>query len=234
LRIPSPDDLLDVWETGERRSPLDRALLLLAAASPEATWEELAALPIGRRDAALLDLRERLFGGQLPFYAACPACGEHLEFTGSTRALAQRPPSSDTVEVALAGRSVTVRQPDSRDIAAVARLRGVDAERALIARCLVDDDLEALGDDDLERIATALADADPQAHVWFDLTCPACGARWPAAFDVASLLWTEVQAQARRILVDVDTLARAYGWSEPEVLALSARRRSTYVAMVLG
>jgi hypothetical protein len=34
------------------------------------------------------------------------------------------------------------------------------------------------------------------------------------------------------VLGDVHELARAYGWSEPEVLALSPWRRAAYLALV--
>jgi hypothetical protein len=35
-------------------------------------------------------------------------------------------------------------------------------------------------------------------------------------------------------LLDVDALARAYGWSEPQVLALSATRRAAYLQLIGG
>ena len=40
------------------------------------------------------------------------------------------------------------------------------------------------------------------------------------------------EARARALLAAVHTLARAYGWSEPDVLALSEQRRAAYLEMV--
>jgi hypothetical protein len=37
---------------------------------------------------------------------------------------------------------------------------------------------------------------------------------------------------ARSLLAEVHSLARAYGWTESEILALSPQRRSTYLEMV--
>jgi hypothetical protein len=37
--------------------------------------------------------------------------------------------------------------------------------------------------------------------------------------------------RAERLLLDIDTLARNYGWSESEVIALSPTRRAAYVQM---
>ncbi|HEX5442676.1 MAG TPA: hypothetical protein VFW87_02555, partial [Pirellulales bacterium] len=67
--------MLDIWEVGASLPPPRRTLLLLAAACPEASGDELAALPLGRCDARLLQLYERLFGGDLAVIAVCPACG---------------------------------------------------------------------------------------------------------------------------------------------------------------
>ncbi|HEX2516118.1 MAG TPA: phage baseplate protein, partial [Chloroflexota bacterium] len=38
--------------------------------------------------------------------------------------------------------------------------------------------------------------------------------------------------RARRLLREVHTLARAYGWREAEILALPGRRRQTYLDLV--
>ena len=46
--------LIACWELGRRRHPLDRALLLYAAAEPEADPDTLADRTIGERNAALL------------------------------------------------------------------------------------------------------------------------------------------------------------------------------------
>ena len=74
--------------------------------------------------------------------------------------------------------------------------------------------------------------ADPQASVRLALTCPACAHGSERPFDVVAYLWIEVDAWARRTLAEVHALAAAYGWSEREILALSARRRQLYLELV--
>ena len=49
--------------------------------------------------------------------------------------------------------------------------------------------------------------------------------------DVGSFVWAELHAHGRRVLREVDVLARAYGWTEAEVLALGERRRAAYLAL---
>jgi len=64
------------------------------------------------------------------------------------------------------------------------------------------------------------------------LTCPACGHAFRVSFDIVSYFWSEVEDWAHRVLVDIHTLAAAYGWSERQILALSPMRRQLYVDMV--
>jgi hypothetical protein len=79
-----------------------------------------------------------------------------------------------------------------------------------------------------------MAECDPQAEVLLDLACPACDHRWPLLFDATAYLWAEIAVHARRLLREVHLLARAYGWREADVLALSAARRSYYLDLVSG
>ena len=94
----------------------------------------------------------------------------------------------------------------------------------------------------MSAAAAALVDAldaqmrrlDPQAEIELKLDCAECRHHWVARFDIAHFLWREVEVEAARLLGEVHQLARAYGWSEPEVLALSPTRRRAYLAMLSG
>jgi hypothetical protein len=80
----------------------------------------------------------------------------------------------------------------------------------------------------------ALAEADPQADIELALACPACGQVSRHEFDVLAFFWSELQAWARNLLLEVHALAQAYGWTEPQVLALSPRRRRLYLEILRG
>ena len=87
--------------------------------------------------------------------------------------------------------------------------------------------------EDLRAAALAHIEAlDPAASVSFDLHCPACDAAWVAPLDPGAVLWRKVQAAAERLLQEIDLLARAYGWREPDILALSPLRRAAYLQLV--
>lgn len=232
--MEAPDDsaLLAAWEYGRPLPPLERALALLAAAGPGLTWEELARLPIGRRDALLLELRRRLFGPRCACVARCAACGERLEFDLLLDELrAPPPPEGGLPTAAIDGAPLAFRPPSSLDLAAI-RLAPdrAAARRQLLARCVeggADIAPGALG-----RVAELMAAADPQADVEIMLDCPACGHGAPAPFEIGAYLWSEVDAWAARTLREVHLLARAYGWREGDVLALSPRRRRAYLELL--
>jgi hypothetical protein len=76
-----------------------------------------------------------------------------------------------------------------------------------------------------------MAERDPGAVTELRLSCPACGRDYVVSFDIASFLWSEIEAKAPRLLLEVHDLASAYGWAEAEILALAPWRRSFYRAM---
>jgi hypothetical protein len=233
-----PAHALALWEQGRARHAVDRALLLLGAVRPGTPWDELADLPVGRRDAALLALRRASFGTRLEATTGCVACGEALAFEldlapfGGEGGGAEGDGLAHAVDVEIDG--CRYRRPTSRDLAAIANETDAEAaRRRLLTRCGLD---EGPGDaagqaDRLARVEAALAAADAAADITLELRCQACGTLFEADFDIAALLWQDIEAAARRALRDVDLLARAYGWSEREVLALSDTRRAAYVEL---
>ena len=244
MRAPTAAELLDAWEIGAHRPVNERALVLLAAACPESSDEELWELPIGARDARLLELRLRLFGQELAIVTACPACGESLESTARVDDLRQA--ESECADPApvqqrqIGDLRVTFRLPTSRDLASVAAERSPAAGRdALLERCIAEVrnaagellDATALSPRASELVVEQMALLDPQADTRLELTCALCAHRWTAAFDIAAFLWKEVQAWAQRTLRDVYRFARAFGWTERETLALSPMRRQIYMEL---
>jgi hypothetical protein len=89
-----------------------------------------------------------------------------------------------------------------------------------------------LPDEVVQAVAERMEASDPQADVRIALCCPGCGHRWESVFDVLSFFWSEITVWAERTLREVHVLASAYGWREPDVLALGARRRRLYLRLV--
>jgi len=227
-------DLLALWERGASRHALDRSALLCAWARPDIPAEAIADVPLGEITASLLRLRSTWFGDRIHAHVDCEHCGERLELVVGVRDLVQPATTSVSREVVAAG--LRCRPPCLRDLAAVAHER--DAERAarqLLARCRLEtagDDATVLSEVTLREVEDALEEADPNADIAFELTCEICGHLGTAQLDAGDLLWDEIDARARALLGEVHLLARAYGWTENEILGLSAERRASYLSMV--
>lgn len=238
MRAPSHKTMLDIWEAGQTSAPWARAMLLLGAALPDEDGTALEQLPVGERDARLVDLRALIFGDTLTSLARCPECGEQLELSFSVRDVLV-PGPADTTEFRLKrGKLViTYRCPSSADFRALPL--GPGAPRALLSACIADiqRDGAPLGLDDLDpdtvaAVGDAMAEADPRADLRAAMQCPSCSAEWCARFDIVAYLWEELGAWVRQLLADVHVLARSYGWREEDVLALSPWRRRYYINLV--
>ena len=236
-------ELLEVWERGVAQAPAVRALSLLAAACPELTFDQIATLSIGQRDACLLALREELFGPELQSVVNCPGCNERLELSLSTTELRSgSEPELQAGEVSLSvgGYSLRLRPPNSRDVLLAGSLVDPAGRRDQLLKCCllsaesngVPVEVDHLSPEVAEAVGQELAEADPLADIRMKMLCPSCGHAWRAAFDIVEFLWAEVEAWAGRILNDVHTLASAYGWCERDILALSPTRRQFYLDMV--
>ncbi len=242
MRAPTAAELLMAWELGLRQPPLQRALTLLASAYPDASDDELWTLSIGQRDARLLQMRRCLFGPALAIVGSCPACEATLESSINVDDIRRsESDAADRIHVLDADDlRVSFRLPNSLDLVSVVDGKPLGSARgALLQRCVseVRDeqggtvDIDALPDATSAAVVTRMAQLDPQADVQLDMTCPSCEHRWSAPFDIASFLWKEIHAWAQRTLRDVHRLARAYGWSEAETLALSPTRRQIYLEL---
>jgi hypothetical protein len=233
MRALSDTDFLALWESGQGRHPLDRALLCLAAAFPDTPYEALADWPLGRRNRGLLDLRRRCFGDRIQSWVVCRRCCEKLEFEMDGRSLTSGPAensSSDQFSV----NGLWFRLLTSRDLAlSVASGDPLQASIRIVENCLLEPDAsKRWSAEELEEIGDEMAKADPLAEIRIGLKCPSCSEEWDEALDIASFFWEEVDVRARKLLFDVHSLTTAYRWTEAEILSLSDRRRAVYVSMV--
>lgn len=242
MRTLSASELLHVWEQAVREHPVDRALTLLSACCG-GERQDLESLSLGRRDALLLEIYERLFGTTIEAFAQCPQCGERLEYRMSTRELLLPATENDGVGLVVqttedASVRLQLRLPNSLDLRAISQFPDpASARKMLLQRCITSVEeqpeiqVDSLSQGTVEKIAASLAQADPQADMLIDLTCCACQHAWQVILDIENFLWVKVSALARRLLREVDALARAYGWREDDILALSSVRRQAYLEM---
>jgi hypothetical protein len=243
-------DLLDIWERGADRSPVEQALIILAAAYPRVPAAALANLTIGQRDACLLQLRALTFGPRLQGVAVCPTCGERLEMAfeaGDLQAGGSALPEPGSGEAGnpeisftLAPYQVTYRLPTSADLRLVTRQDDPAlARQQLLEACVLSIrrgkkalPVGELPEDVLEAVSARMGHAEPLADLTLAVTCPACQHQWKVLFDIVSFFWSEIGAWAARLMREVHVLASAYGWREADILALTPWRRQRYLELI--
>ncbi|MFD3926703.1 hypothetical protein [Streptomyces sp. NPDC058614] len=227
----SAPELLDAWEAGWDRDPLRRGLALHAVAL-RTTAATAAAVPVGHRDRVLFALRAALFGTSVDAVSRCPGCGTEVEVSFDQRELLALdeagPGTGETVTLREDGQDFRVRMPTSADLAAVLDSGTPAPQEALVRRCVPAGEPGPTAD----AVAEAWAAADPLIDLRIGLACPDCGLAWEEPFDIVGFLWAELDAWGRRTLLEVHELARAYGWSEADALALSPWRRQCYLGLV--
>lgn len=240
---PSTEALLAAWERG-RAEPqiIGRTLALLGVASPDVAPVSLAELSIGERDALLLRLQEGLFGGHVGGLAICAGCQERVElsFELSEVRIPEPPKAKDRLTVSWEEYHIEFRQPNCRDLLVLSEPEDIEKKRMRLVERIVlrarrsgrPIAAEALPEELISAMESEMQAADAQAEVNLKLRCQSCGHEWNVLFDVGSFLWKEVDAWAIRLLREVHLLARAYGWREAEIIAMSPWRRHAYLEML--
>ena len=236
MRQLTSAELIQLWERGHEMPPARRAVALAEAALAGQDGPAAADLPIGDRDHRLMLLRGRLFGPRVSGQDSCPECSTVLDVSFDLGALAAgHTPVTTPVKVRVGKRVLRCRPLTTADLIAAAEADGPDFRAGLMARCVTGGDGQPVTDlaaPAMAKVMSALSAADPLADVRLAVTCGECGHQWDVTFDIASFLWTEICAAVERLLSDVHVLARAYGWSEAEVLAVGPRRRQFYLQAV--
>lgn len=232
---------MNAWELGHCQSPPVRALILLASSCPESSVDYIAELGIGKRESFLLTLREITFGKLMLGIISCPECSEKLELDFEVDDLrsAAGSESKSAISISLSGYNLKVRPVNTYDLQSIVRLKDLSRARdELLRRCILniqyqekDTSFEKLPEAVIEAVEEKLEEMDPQADVRLALSCPSCGHKWEAPFDIVSFFWIEIDSWARHILREVHALAEKYGWSESDILSLSPNRRRIYLEM---
>ena len=233
MRGLSDDAMIELWERGSTRGPLDRGLLLLAAAAPEWPTATLADTPLAARDARVLALRTAMFGSRFNGITECPGCDSPLEFGFDLAGLDADSAACETVTDS----GLRLRLPNSRDLAAAtggfsAAFAEADAaSRALLRRCCLNEP------DEVDWSLALYAEAQASLEILgerlgqaLEFRCEDCGRTWTTPLDICDWLWREIEQGARGLLDEVHSLASRYHWSERDILAMGSQRRAAYLS----
>lgn len=252
MRTLSVSEIVALWERAAREHTLVRILHVLGAncaehvqapVPDEPDYAELARLDLGERNRRLMRSYAESFSSRLECESSCPQCNELFEFTMDLqRILAETSGDERLFQTETGGFTVRFRLPNTLDLMAVARSGDAVLGRAILfERCIVEAgrDGRPVKTSDLpasvmDHVAEQMSVCDPLAETRIRLECPECGATWRVMIDIAELLWSKIAARAKETVRAVHTLARAYAWSEADILAMSDTRRALYLSMVDG
>lgn len=234
LRAPDGADDVHLLEAGG--PDLSAALGLLARVACEADGGvlDVASLPLGDVDALLLRLRQRVLGDAVSAEARCTACGERVDVSFSVEDFLGHhlPEGGPAVTAEEAGwfrlpdAGVEFRLPRAGDLVDVAGVPRPAAD--LLACCARPADAAEARREEIEAAMEAMS---PSLYSELEGRCPACGGAVAIGFDPLSFVVRELRDRAALVYEDVCIIARHLHWSEAEILALPAARRSRYAEL---
>jgi hypothetical protein len=235
---PTAAVLLRAWEHGAGEAPLDRAPSLLHSLGVVDASVRTGELTVGQCDARLFELRRAMFGEMLEVVSTCPACQADVELVVALGDL--QPPVREgpvaPLTVQANGCALLCRLPCNEDLRALARQGPEVTLRDLLERCVLEvsspgglpAELHELPEATVETIIETLAESDPGACMALRVRCH-CGSEWVDELDIRTVVWNDLTEWVGRTLTEVHYLARTYGWSEAEILAMSGWRRRWYL-----
>jgi hypothetical protein len=235
---PTAAILLRAWESATAAVPLDRAPSLLHSLGAVAPGVRTDDMTVGQCDAWLFKLRRVIFGEMLEVLATCPECQNDVELTVALGEL--QPPLREgavaPLTVQVDGYTLRCRIPTNEDLRILGRRRVAATLRDLLDRCVIEANTAGgapvspgqLPEAAVEATVGALAESDPGACTELRVCCP-CGGEWVDELDIRDVVWSELTEWVGRTLTQVHQLARAYGWSEAEILEMSGWRRRWYL-----
>jgi hypothetical protein len=192
-------------------------------------------LATGSRDGLLLRIAASMRPGPQWFDARCQSCHAPYDFSIDLSALPFSEAGSGfpqtTVQTSLGLRRFEAPNGTHEEAIATAPL-GRNPARQLIALCGLDDDAEEAAQrftaQDLATIDSALDRLMPQATEMLESRCPECGMTTHARIEPLGFAFPKLSD----VLHQTHRIARAYHWSERDILALPSARRRRYLEMI--
>ena len=238
----SDKELLSIWEFGVNHSVLETNLFLLSHAYPEFNLNQIMSLPIGERDARLLQIREHQFGTLFHNTSNCSACGQKMEWETPIDQLKLQKIKNEfeveSIELEEGNHLLSFRLPNSHDVMEVISLNAREEKvDLLLQKCILKSstlisDSASMNPELKLRMIAEMEARDPQANIVMNLKCAECENEWSITFDIMQYLWSEINEWAIQLMKDIYLLAKNFSWSESQILGMSRFRRNLFVNML--
>lgn len=195
----------------------------------------VADLVAADRDRLLAAVCQRAFGDRIESTLTCVRCGQpfDLYFSLSQLMELQDERRSSHWRALDGGRigtasGVSFRLPTGNDELAVAGLDPGEVESLLLRRCTEGGEWP----DGREVFEELLEQVAPLLDLELVAPCAECNFVHTVEFDIQSYVLGAILAERRRLLVEVNRIARAYSWSLDEILSLKRSDRRQLVELI--
>ncbi|WP_281556962.1 hypothetical protein [Thalassomonas sp. RHCl1] len=215
---------------------LQLALAQLGGEAP--TGQRIEELCIADRQFLMRELQLHLGDSETWYSQRCRHCNESFDFELDLRTLpvAEGDEHYPFVEVELDKLEVRLRLPTGCDQAMLADKEEVEIPAVLLKLCLltqskevdVDAFIAGLTQEEVASIEKAMEQASPGIVTDVQVSCSNCSSINPVYLDPYRLL----NRGYGTLLTEIHCLARAYHWTEEQILALPVQRRAAYLTMI--
>lgn len=214
-----------------------RLLASLLESSPGAETNQISAVGLvaADRDRLLAAVYQRAFGDRIESTLTCARCGQPFDLYFSLTQLmeSQSQPESGEWRALEGGRfeaanGISFRLPDGNDELAVAGLEPFEVGSNLLSRCTEGGEWP----EGLAAFEELLEQVAPLLDLELLATCAECNYVHTVQFDIQSYVLGAIVAERRRLLTEINRIARAYSWSLDEILALTRSDRRQLVELI--
>ena len=213
-------------------------LALAELAGEVATEARISGLCIADRQFLMRELHLHFGDDEKWYSASCQQCQESFDFELDLKVLPVVEGNEDFpfVKVELNERQAIFRLPNGGDQCALAISDEADIQAKILVSCLQQDSIRedvssfvaSLTESEIAKIESAMDKVSPGIVTEITTSCSNCEQRNVVQIEPYQLLHRGYGS----LLADIHRIAKAYHWTEQDILALSGGRRAFYLAMI--
>ena len=184
------------------------------------------------RDRLLARLYIAMYGSKIESTVSCKECGEKYDLDFSLDKLLKHYQPSTTLQPEAGNYEIETgicfQLPNGEDELSINGFKGVEAERQLFERCLLEGNLET----DNEKVQKKMEELAPVLCLDMQTICPECDRSQDVHFDMQSFFLAKLKQGRQGLLREIHNIASQYHWSHQEILDLPRDLRKQYAALI--
>jgi hypothetical protein len=212
------------------------AIKLLASLIDEVSGLEAAELVASDRDRLLAGVYKQAFGDRIESTLTCRRCAQPFDLDFSLHHVINRVDQRTVNEEwrslgdgrFTSSTGAQFRLPTGKDELELSGLATEVVESLLLERC-AEESTWAVDRTAFEELLERVA---PLLDLELVAPCAECGHVHSVQFDIQTYVLGAILAERRRLLTEINRLARAYSWSLDEILSLRRSDRRQFVELI--